>query len=160
MNYLKYLISFLAHRVMGNYMRNAEPKSKRWYGNLMSGDPKLIVTFCTMQIFLSYFQMLNYGKIFLTRSDKNYVFHLEDFPHMTANSYQECMCIHVSHMITCMSCPNTNTVKLCLYILCGDPLKCHKTRESVKPGNIVLMDIWPGLYKKCVKSQKTQYVGT
>jgi hypothetical protein len=94
---------------------------------------------------------------FLTRSDKNYVFHLEDFPHMSPNSYQECMCIYVSHMITCMSCPNTNTVKLRLYILCGDPLKCHKTWESVKPGNTVLMDIWPGLYKKGVKLQKTQY---
>jgi len=70
------------------------------------------------------------------------------------------MCIHVSHMITCVSYPNTNTVKPSLYILYGDPLKFHKTWESVKPGNTVLMDIWPKLYKKCVKLQKTQNIGT
>lgn len=63
-------------------------------------------------------------------------------------------------MITCMSYPNTNTVKPRLYILYGDPLKCHKTWESVKPGNTVLMDICLGLYKMCVKSQKTQNIGT
>ena len=63
-------------------------------------------------------------------------------------------------MIKSVSYPNTNTVKPRLYILYGDPLKCHKTWESVKPGNIVLMDIWPGLHKKRVKSQETQNIGT
>jgi hypothetical protein len=44
-----------------------------------------------------------------------------------------------------------------------EPLILHFREEHLKmmlnPGNIVLMDVWPGPYKKCIKWWRTQNVG-